>query len=287
MLRYVKSAPGIRRGERSSPVGFSPSSERSPEVMSVRRNTVRNTTGLLLCLVALLLTPGSASAAPEQPQLDLALCAPDQNSFTLTIDNAYFPLPVGREWVYTGKEQGEQIGLRITVLKATETFHFNGQNVRTRVVQEVEWADANADGVIDPDEELIEVSLNYFAQTDAGTVCYFGENVDIYEDGEIVSHEGAWRADGRRGLPGIAPGIFMPESPEPGMTFQQEVAPGVAEDQATVTGTGTATLPDGTVVNTITVRDFNPLDGSRGTKVYAEDFGLIQDGPLDLISVTG
>jgi hypothetical protein len=256
--------------------------------MPVRQNTVRNATVLLLCLVALLLTPGSASAAPEpSQQLDLALCAPDQNSFTLTIDNAYFPLPLGREWVYTGKEQGEQIGLRITVLDATETFHFNGQNVRTRVVQEVEWADANADGVIDSDEELIEVSLNYFAQTEAGTVCYFGENVDIYEDGEIVSQEGAWRADGRSGLPGIAPGIFMPESPQPGMTFQQEVAPGVAEDQATVTRTGTTTLPDGTVVNTITVRDFNPLDGSRGTKVYGEGVGLIEDGPLQLVSVMG
>jgi hypothetical protein len=256
--------------------------------MTVRRNTVRNTTGLLLCLVALLLTPGSASAAPEQPQLDLDLCAPDQNTFTLTIDNAYFPLPVGREWVYTGKEQGEQIGLRITVLKATETFHFNGQNVRTRVVQEVEWADANADGVIDPDEELIEVSLNYFAQTEAGTVCYFGENVDIYEDGEIVSHEGAWRADGRNGLTGTAPGIFMPANPMVGMTFQQEVAPGVAMDEATIVRTGTTVkVPAGTFSNAITVRDFNPLDGSSGTKAYAAGVGLIQDGPLDLISVTG
>jgi hypothetical protein len=261
--------------------------------MPVRQNTVWNAAAvLLLCLVALLLTPRSASAAPQEPQLDLGLCAPDQNTFTLNIDNSYFPLPVGRVWVYTGKEQGEQIGLQITVLNATETFHFKGQNVTTRVVQEVEWADANADGVIDPDEELIEVSLNYFAQTAAGsvspgTVCYFGENVDIYEDGEVVSHEGEWRADGRRGLPGIAPGIFMPASPQPGMTFQQEVAPGVAEDQATIMRTGTATLPDGTVVNTITVRDFNPLDGSRGTKVYAEGVGLIQDGPLQLLRVMG
>jgi hypothetical protein len=32
------------------------------------------------------------------------------------------------------------------------------------------------------------------------------------------------------------------------------------------------------------VRDFNPLDGSRGTKVYARDVGLTRDGPLTLIS---
>ena len=43
------------------------------------------------------------------------------------------------------------------------------------------------------------------------------------------------------------------------------------------------TVPAGTFENTITVRDFNPLDGSRGAKVYAPDVGLIVDGPLDLI----
>ena len=255
-------------------------------MLSVRRNAPRSA-GVLLCLVAALLTPASGSAAPQTTQLDLALCAPDRNTFTLTINNAYFPLPVGAEWVYIGKEQGENVGLRITVLDATETFRFGaGGNVTTRVVREVEWADTNANGAIDAGEQLIEVSLNYFAQTQDGTVCYFGENVDIYEDGQIVSHEGAWRADGRQGLPGIAPGIFMPAAPEPGMSFQQEVAPGVAEDQATIVRTGTAKLPDGTRLITITVRDFNPLDGSRGTKVYAQGVGLIEDGPLRLLTVT-
>jgi hypothetical protein len=42
-------------------------------------------------------------------------------------------------------------------------------------------------------------------------------------------------------------------------------------------------VPAGTFANTITVRDFNPLDGSRGTKVYAPSVGLIVDGPLALI----
>jgi hypothetical protein len=245
----------------------------------VRHNAVWNAT-VLLCLVAVLLTPRLASAAPQPPQPTepLDLCAPNQ-PFTLEIDNPYFPLPVGRVWVYSGKEQGENVELQITVLNATETFNFGGgQSVTTRVVREVEWVDTNANGVIDSPGELIEVSLNYFAQTEAGTVCYFGENVDIYENGQIVSHEGAWRADGRKGLPGTAPGIFMPAAPQRGMTFQQEVAPGVAEDLATITRVGKTT---------ITVRDFNPLDGSTGTKVYEQGIGLIQDGPLRLISVTG
>jgi hypothetical protein len=236
--------------------------------------------GAAALLAAPTVTTGATS--PQQ-QVDPSACAPS-NTFTTTIDNPYFPLPVGQRWVYQGKEQGETIGLRITVLNRTERFTFGSSTVTTRVVEELEWVDADGDGRVDRDEELIEVSRNYFAQVQsgpyAGTVCYFGEEVDIYENGEIVSHEGAWRAD----APGNAPGIYMPASPEEGMTFQQENAPGVAEDTATIVKVGrTVTVPAGTFQNAIVVRDFNPLDGSRGTKVYAPGVGLVVDGPLELI----
>jgi hypothetical protein len=235
----------------------------------------------LLCLAALMLGPAATAGAQQGEPLDPAvLCAPD-GTFVPEITNSYFPLPVGRRWAYGGKEQGQDIGLQVTVLDQTETLRFRrGVRVITRVVEEVEWEDTNPNQMIDAGENLIEVSLNYFAQTEGGTVCYFGEAVDIYEDGEVVSNEGAWRADER----GNAPGIFMPADPQPGMTFPQEVAPGVAEDQATIVNTGTATVL-GTVTATITVRDFNPLDGSRGTKVYASGVGLIQDEKLNLMRI--
>ena len=230
---------------------------------------------------ALLVAPTASLSASPGTELDPALCAPDQNTFSLTIDNSYFPLPVDQQWIYQGKDQGQTIGLRITVLDATETFYSGRLRVTTRVVEELEWEDANANAQVDAGETLIEVSNNYFAQTQDGTVCYFGEAVDIYEGGVIVSHEGAWRADDE----GNAPGIFMPAAPQPGMTYQQEFAPGVAEDRATIVRSSrTVTVPAGTFVDTIEVRDFNPLDGSRSTKVYARDVGLIRDVPLDLVS---
>jgi hypothetical protein len=69
------------------------------------------------------------------------------------------------------------------------------------------------------------------------------------------------------------------------MTYQQEVAPGIAMDEATIIRVGrTVTVPAGTFTQTITVRDFNPLDGSRGTKVYAPGVGLIDDDGLELLS---
>jgi hypothetical protein len=246
------------------------------------RRTRALTVGMTLVgVVATLLSTASPSAQIVTTELDLALCAPRENTFSLTIDNIYNPLPVGQQWVYQGREQGQTIGLRITVLDETETFYSGRRRVTTRVVEELEWEDANANGVVDDGaESLIEISRNFYAQTQDGTVCYFGEEVDIYDGGVVVGHEGAWRADDR----GNAPGIFMPADPQPGMTYQQEAAPGIAEDQATVIRRGrTVTVPAGTFDNTITVRDFNPLDGSRGTKVYAPSVGLIVDGPLELI----
>jgi hypothetical protein len=239
------------------------------------------TAGTTLAAIVLIASMPAMSAPASSTELDLALCAPRQNTFTLEIDNTYFPLPVGQVWVYQGNEQGQTIGLQITVLNETEDFYSGRRTVTTRVVEELEWEDANANGLVDADETLIEISRNFYAQTQDGTVCYFGEEVDIYEGGVVVSHEGAWRADDR----GNAPGIFMPADPQPGMTYQQEAAPGIAEDTATVIRRGrTVTVPAGTFDDTITVRDFNPLDGSRGTKVYAPGVGLIVDGPLDLIS---
>jgi hypothetical protein len=236
----------------------------------------------LVSVIATLMFMASPTAAQSATtELDLALCAPRQNTFSLNIDNTYSPFPVGQQWVYQGREQGRTIGLRITVLNQTEDFYSGSRTVTTRVVEELEWEDVNANGLVDDGaESLIEISRNFFAQTQDGTLCYFGEDVDIYEGGVVVSNEGAWRADDR----GNAPGIFMPSDPQPGMTYQQEVAPGVAEDQATVIRRGrTVTVPAGTFADTITVRDFNPLDGSRGTKIYAPHVGLIVDGPLDLI----
>jgi hypothetical protein len=239
-------------------------------------------TAVLAIAVALALSPASSALAQE---LSLTLCAPETNTFSTTVDNPFFPLQAGRQWVLVGREGPDDLGLRITVLSGVERFYRRGNDgvptVETVRVEETEWEDDDGDGVIDAGEFVIETSINYFAQTQDGTVCYFGEDVNIFLPEGGVSHEGAWRAD----APGSAPGIFMPAIPQEGMTFQQESAPGVAEDRATIVDVGrTVTTPAGTFTDTISVRDFNPLDGSRSRKSYARTVGLIHDGPLLLLS---
>ena len=192
---------------------------------------------------------------------DISVCDPATAAFTTDIDNPFFPLPVGQQIVLEGKEFGRDLLVRITVLDQIETV----AGVETRVVEEYEAKDGR----------VVEISRNFFAQNQDGTVCYFGEDVDIYdENGDITSHAGAWRADGDRFLPGI----FMPGSPQLDQAFQQEIAPGIAEDQAKVVALGERTeVPAGTFDDTVTMRDLNPLDGSQDTKIYARGIGLIVD----------
>ncbi len=207
------------------------------------------------------------TACGIQPNISIEVCNPGNGPFSINITNPYLPFTVGDQSVLKGTEDGEIIRLRITVLDETETV----AGIDTRVVEEREWEGG----------ELIEVSRNFFVQAPDGTVCYYGEDVDIYEDGEIVSHEGAWLAWEK----GNKPGIMMPGSPSTGQIYSQEFAPGIAQDTAEITKMGaTITVPAGTFIDTITMIDTNPFDCEQDKKHYARDVGLIVDGSLRLIS---
>jgi len=223
-------------------------------------------------VMALTLAAGMAASAcsPDsfEDLMDVSVCDPGSTAFSLEIDNPFFPLRVGQRTVLEGEESGQRLLVRVTVMDETETV----AGVETRIIEEYEAKDG----------QVVEISRNYFAQAEDGTVCYFGEEVDIYgADGAVASHVGAWRA----GEDGNQPGIFMPPSPEVGQAFQQEIAPGIAEDQAKVIALGGSTqVPAGTFTDTATLLDRDPLDGSQGTKVYAEGIGLIVDGPAEMTS---
>jgi hypothetical protein len=147
--------------------------------------------------------------------------------------------------------------------------------VETRVLEEHEREDG----------ETVEISRNFFAQAPDGTVCYFGEDVDIYEDGAVASHDGAWLASD----PGAEAGIIMPANPEPHMVYAQEHAPGIAEDHAEHVSSGDeVTVPAGTYTDTQSVREFSPLEpGHFSDKVYARNVGMIRDDVLELVNVEG
>lgn len=211
---------------------------------------------------------GGGGGCPET-NLSISVCDPSAGPFSLLINNPFFPLFVGDELVLEGEDdEGTFLEIIITVLDETEIV----AGVTTRVVEEAESEDG----------EIVEISRNFFAQAPDGTVCYFGEDVDDYEDGEIVGHEGEWRA----GENGNLPGITMPGNPQVGQIFQQESAPGIAEDQAEIVAMGeTIDVPAGEFSDTLTTLDCNPMEnGAIDEKVYVEDIGLAIDEDAELVS---
>ena len=228
----------------------------------------------LVAFVAAGLTGALAmSCSREEPfenLMDIGVCDPSSAAFTLEIDNPFFPLAPGTQTVLEGQAASGDELVRISVLDDVEVV----AGVETRVVEEYEAIDGR----------VVEISRNYFAQTMDGTVCYFGEDVDIFDsDGNVSSHGGAWRADGDTNVPGI----FMPAELAIDQAFQQEIAPGIAEDQAKVVALGEVTqVPAGTYEDTATLQDRNPLDGSQDEKVYASGVGLIVDGPVRMTEFT-
>lgn len=184
--------------------------------------------------------------------------------------NAYFSLVPGDQLVLTGEDDGEEVVVQITVLQQKRTITFATERgkrlrVKARVVEERETVD----------DELVEVSRNYFARCDqTGDIFYFGEAVDIYEDGEIVSHDGAWLA----GIGGAQPGVIMPGSYMLGARYFQERAPG-AMDRGEHTAMGlTITTPAGTFHDCVEVIETSPLEpGHESLKRYCPGIGLVQD----------
>jgi len=205
-----------------------------------------------------------------EPNVDLTVCDPDAGPFSLEIDNPFFPLVVGSESVLEGvDDEGIEVRIVITVLDEMEEV----AGVLTRVVEEDEFED----------DERIETSRNFYAQAQDGTVCYFGEDVDNFEDGVIVDNDGTWRA----GENGNLPGVIMPANPQEGDIFMQEDAPGIAEDQAAIVALGEAIeVPAGDFDDTLSTEDCNPLGdpGEIDNKVYVSGIGLAIDQDAELVS---
>ncbi|GAB4299527.1 MAG: hypothetical protein Kow0090_14990 [Myxococcota bacterium] len=203
----------------------------------------------------------------EEGELDISICDPANGHFSLNIDNPYFPLPVGKKLILEGKEGSTVVRVEFRVLDETEEV----AGVTTRVVEEYETED----------DEVVEVSRNFFAQAPDGTVCYFGEDVYDYEGGDVVGSSGEWRA----GDGGSKAGVIMPANPEVGMEYQQEYAPGVAMDRGEIMAVGeTVEVPAGTFENTLRVKETSPLDFGSSKKIYEKGIGMIVDDSIELIS---
>jgi hypothetical protein len=214
---------------------------------------------------------GGGDAADNSP------AAINPADFQAAIDNPFYPLSSLGPRIYEGEEPdpdtGEVVETRLesTVLPETDVV----AGVEVTVLEEKNYEDG----------ELVESTLDYFAQHKDGSVYYFGERVDDYEGGKVVGHESQWLA----GEGENEPGVFMPAEPVVGAEFEQEKAPGIAEDRSKVVATDqTVTTPAGTFSGCIKTEDFDPLGNATEFKYYCPGDGFVREEPesgfLDLVS---
>ena len=222
-----------------------------------------------MIIIASLLLPGMfhlfAQQAKSKPFTGSLM--PDSCSFMTTGRNTYFILEPFYQQILQGIEGHDTTTLVITVLNESRKIG----SVETRIIEEKEMLNGKP----------IEISRNFFAfcrQT--GTVYYFGEEVDMYRDGKIVSHEGAWIAEGQN-----KPGVQMPGLILLGSRYYQEIAPAVAMDRAEILSmTETMKTPAGYFMNVLKTEETTPLEPkNKEYKYYAPGVGLIRDENLLLI----
>jgi hypothetical protein len=228
--------------------------------------------GVLGALVLLTLAVASCGDDDEEETERPVAATPalDPAQFTAEVDNPLVPLNSVRTTVLEGTEDGAEVRVESRVLD--RTGRVSGVPVTVVDVREFE------------DGELVEHTRDYYALGDDGGVRYMGEAVDDIEDGKVVGHEGEWLA----GKGNAKPGIFMPADPKVADRFEQERAPGVAEDRSEVVAVGlNVTTPAGRFDDCIKTKDFAPLDNNTEFKYYCAGVGLVReqysDGRMDLV----
>ena len=182
------------------------------------------------------------------------------------ITNPFVPLASLRQDVLEGTEDGKQIRITRTVMPGRrKTFTIAGQKVDALVVEDREYEDG----------AIAEVAMDYFAQDDAGTVFYLGEDVDEYEGGRLKGHKGSWLF----GKDTQIPGVLFPAHPKVGDRFKSEdVSKEINEKDEVVSVSETVVTPAGTFKNCVKVRE-KLADGTTEHKYYAPGVGVVREAP--------
>ena len=193
--------------------------------------------------------------APASGRVDLY--APSFSDPT-NVTNPLLPVSELDQVILLGREDDLPLRVVITLLHDTKTIEWNGQQVETLEAQYMAFLDGR----------IAEVTLDWYAQDDNGSVWYFGEDVFNYEDGVIADTEGTWLA-GRDGP--VA--MIMPDDPQVGDVYRPENIPGTVFEEVTVKSINeTMHGPRGHVNGAIIVEEFH-MGGTYEGKIFAPSYG--------------
>ncbi|MBV9867983.1 MAG: hypothetical protein JO316_21720 [Abitibacteriaceae bacterium] len=183
------------------------------------------------------------------------------------ITNTYLPLSKLHQDVLEGNEGRKKMRIERTRKPGTRTFMVNGKPVVASIVEDREWSNGKVE----------EVTLDYFAQSDDGSVCYMGESVDNYRNGKVVGHEGAWLT----GEHNAQPGIIIPGHPKLGDKFHSENVPGITvEADEVVAVDETVTVRAGTYKHCVKIKEMVSGEDPE-YKYYAPNVGVVREVPAE------
>lgn len=183
------------------------------------------------------------------------------------IDNQWFPLQPGTQWIYEGTtiEDGEIVPHRVVFTVTDLTKEIEG--VRTVVVWDQDFAD----------DELIETEIAFFAQDKEGNVWHFGQYPEEFEDGIFVDAP-TWIAN----IEDAQAGISMKAEPRTGTSsYSQGWAPAVGwTDRAQVYKMSQQTcIPYSCYGDVLVMDEFSQEEpGSFQQKYYARGVGNVRVG---------
>jgi hypothetical protein len=215
-----------------------------------------------------LLLAASGGLAPRSSGEFQVVFPVDRKTLGIKGSNPYLNLTPGYRLSYQDGNNTDTL----TVLSETKVI----DGVETRVVEDREVKKG----------AVVELTRDYYAiDSLTNDVYYFGEDVDVYKNGKVAGHEGAWLS----GVKGARFGLMMPGRPKAGQKFYQEQAPGVAMDRAEIVSVDEKiTTPAGTFDHCIHVVETSPLEkGMRDHKWYASGIGQVKDGKLALVEYGG
>ncbi|HYM58182.1 MAG TPA: hypothetical protein VES79_09475, partial [Solirubrobacteraceae bacterium] len=187
------------------------------------------------------------------------------------IDNPWFSLPVGTQFVFQGRSNRGQGRLPHRVIFTVTDLTKVIDGVRNRVMWD---RDVNAG-------KLLEGELAFFAQDDDGHVWAFGEYPEEYEaDGSFGGAPDTWIV----GRAGARAGLHMRARPRPDTPgYLQGWAPAIGfGDRARVLKTGQRSCgPTGCYGNVLVTDETNPEEPADGhqLKYYAPGVGNIRAAP--------
>ena len=222
---------------------------------STRRSAPLAAAGLAAALLIVSLGSGASGVVAKGGRVDL-----EKPTFSdpTSITNPLFSRDTRSQIIQLGAEGKDELRFEITYLPDTKLIKWNGQRIETRVTHFVAYMNGR----------ILEVATDFYAQADDGSVWYFGENVDNYENGVIVDHEGTWLA-GKDG----PPGMIMPADPKVGDVYRPENIPGLVFEEVTVKRAGvTVNGPRGPVPGAVFVQE-RLMDGTIEDKIFAPGYG--------------